>query len=200
MRTGNRSGMHSLAMTAMMAAVLAVVSPFALPIGPVPISLCTFVIYLSIYVLGWKRAAVATLVYVLLGAAGMPVFSNFGAGLGKLLGPTGGYIVGYVPLAVLAGILVEQSGQHRWLQILGMAAGTAGLYAMGTIWICIQADYTVQGALAVCVLPFLPGDLVKIGTAAAVGPVLCARLRQAGLYPGGFQAAVSEQKEENGTV
>ena len=92
-----------LAMTAVMAAVLSVVSPFSISIGPIPLSLCTLVIYMNAYILGWKRGTVATLVYVLLGAVGMPVFNGFSAGLGVVAGPTGGYIVGYVPWPSSAG-------------------------------------------------------------------------------------------------
>ena len=84
---------YPLVMTAVMAAVMAVVAPFSIQIGPIPLSLCTFVIYLNSYLLGWKRGTAATLVYILLGAVGMPVFSSFSSGLGAVLGPTGGYIV-----------------------------------------------------------------------------------------------------------
>ena len=79
-RTKNK--VYTLAMTAMMAAVIAAVSPFAIPIGPTPITLCTLALYFSPYILGWKRAALATLVYILLGMVGVPVFSGFKAGLG----------------------------------------------------------------------------------------------------------------------
>ena len=96
-----------LAMTAVMAAVLSVVSPFSISIGPIPLSLCTLIIYMNAYILGWKRGTVATLVYVLLGAVGMPVFNGFSAGLGVVAGPTGGYIVGYVPLALICGLAVS---------------------------------------------------------------------------------------------
>ena len=71
-----------LAMTAVMAAVMAVVAPFSISIGPIPLSLCTLVIYMNAYILGWKRGTVATLVYILLGAVGMPVFNSFSGGLG----------------------------------------------------------------------------------------------------------------------
>ena len=76
-RTKNK--VYTLAMTAMMAAVIAAVSPFAIPIGPTPITLCTLALYFSPYILGWKRAALATLVYILLGMVGIPVFSGFKA-------------------------------------------------------------------------------------------------------------------------
>ena len=179
------SKVYPLAMIAVMAAVMAVVSPFALPIGPVPISLATFVVYLTAYVLGWKRAAVATLVYILLGAVGMPVFSGFAGGLGKLLGPTGGYILGYLPLALISGLFIDRFPKNRWLQLLGMILATAVLYALGTAWFCFAMDAELAAALAACVIPFLPGDLGKMAVCMVFGPMIRGRLEQAGLCPRG---------------
>ena len=185
MESKTKNQVHWMAMTAVMAAVLAVIAPFALPIGPVPISLCTLVIYFAVYVLGWRRGTMAVVVYVLLGAVGLPVFSNFAGGLGKLAGPTGGYIIGYIPLALIAGWFVQRFPRSRAMQLLGMVLATAVLYALGTAWICVQAGYEVAAALGVCVFPFVPGDLVKIAAALAVGPVLQNRLAQAKLSPAG---------------
>ena len=178
-----KNKVYPLAMVAVMAAVMAVVSPFALPIGPVPISLATFVVYLTAYVLGWKRATVATLVYILLGAVGMPVFSGFAGGLGKLLGPTGGYIVGYLPLALISGLFVDKFPKSRIMQLVGMILATAVLYALGTAWFCVEAGKTLSVAMSACVIPFLPGDFAKMLVSMAVGPLIRSRLEQAGLYP-----------------
>lgn len=172
---------YSMAMVAVMAAVLAVVSPFALPIGPVPISLATLAVLLTVYVLGWKMGTLAVLVYILLGAAGMPVFSGFAGGLGKLMGPTGGYILGYLPLALVAGLFLERFPKSRLMQFAGMVLATAVLYTLGTAWFCFAMDSELAPALAACVIPFLPGDLIKILVSLAVGPLLRSRLDQAGL-------------------
>jgi len=185
MESKTRGQIYPLAMTAVMAAVMAVVSPFSVSVGPIPLSFCTLVIYLDAYILGWKRGTAAVLVYILLGLVGMPVFSGFGAGLGKVAGPTGGYIVGYLPLALLAGAAVEKSHKNRVLQIAGMVLGTAVLYALGTAWFCVQSGSGLGKAMGLCVLPFLPGDTLKIAAAAAVGPVLQARLERAGLIGAG---------------
>ena len=107
---------RDLTLTALAAAILCVVSPFTLSIGPIPLSLCTLFLYLIPYLVGWKRATVATLVYILLGTAGVPVFSNFGAGLAKVAGPTGGYIVGYLPLVLISGLFVHLFPAKRWGQ------------------------------------------------------------------------------------
>lgn len=176
-----KSGIYSMTVTAVMAAILAVISPFALFLGPVPVSLCTLGICLGVYVLGRRRGTAAVLVYILMGAAGMPVFGGFTGGAGRLLGPTGGYVLGYLALAAIAGAVIDRFPERRAAHILGMAAGTGALYLMGTVWYCLQAGQGLHAAVAVCVLPFLPGDCVKIAAAAAIGPALRERLGKAGL-------------------
>ena len=183
METKRAAAVYPLAMTAVLAALMAVAAPFSVAIGPVPLSFCTLVIYLAGYLLGGRRAALATLAYILLGAVGMPVFSGFSAGLGVLAGPTGGYVVGYLPLAALSGLAASRFPRSRALQLLGMAGGTAVLYALGTAWYCFQSGAALAPALAACVLPFLPGDLLKMLAATAVGPVLRERLARAGIDP-----------------
>ena len=150
-----------MAVTALMTAVTCILAPLSIPIGPVPISLTNFAIYLSLYLLDWKKGTVSYILYLLLGLVGLPVFSGFTGGIGKLAGPTGGYIIGFIPMAIIAGIVIDKFSQ-RWIQILGMIVGTAICYAFGTAWFCIQAGYTVSAALAVCVIPFIPADLIKM--------------------------------------
>ena len=174
-----------LAMTAVMAAVMAVVAPFSISIGPIPLSLCTLVIYMNAYILGWKRGTVATLVYILLGAVGMPVFNSFSGGLGVVAGPTGGYIVGYLPLALICGLAVAAAPKNRVVQFIGMILGTAVLYTLGTAWYCFQSGNPLGVAMGYCVIPFLPGDFIKMIVAAGVGPMIRTGLEKAGLYPQG---------------
>lgn len=185
MESKTKNQVHWMAMTAVMAAVLAVIAPFALPIGPVPISLCTLAIYFAVYVLGWRRGTMAVVVYVLLGAVGLPVFSNFAGGLGKLAGPHGGVYYRLYPSGTDCRVVRPALPPQPAMQLLGMVLATAVLYAFGTAWICVQAGYEVAAALGVCVFPFVPGDLVKIAAALAVGPVLQSRLAQAKLSPAG---------------
>lgn len=186
MESKTKSSIYPLAMTAVMAAVIAVAAPFSIPAwGEVSFTLCTFVLYLAPYVLGWKRAAAATLVYILLGMVGMPVFSNFKAGLGVLAGPTGGYILGYIPMVVLAGLALKAFPQKRWFQLGGMILATAVLYAFGTILFCAQTNSTLERALLVCVIPFIPFDFGKMFLATALGPILRERLIQANIHPEG---------------
>lgn len=174
---------YQLTMTAAVAAALCLLSPWAVPLGPVPVSLCTFLLYLSAWLLRPGQAAAAAGVYVLLGAAGLPVFSGFLGGLGRLAGPTGGYIAGYLPLAVLSTLFIRAFPSRRWLHLLGMALGTAVLYGMGTVWFCLQTRTSPAQALVLCALPFVPGDLVKMIAALFLGPVLKDRLERSGLLP-----------------
>ena len=166
---------YALTATALMTAVTCILAPLSVPIGPVPISLTNFVIFLSLYLLNWKKGTLSLLIYLLLGLAGLPVFSGFAGGIAKLAGPTGGYIIGFIPMAIVAGIIIDKFHQ-RWIQIVAMIIGTAICYAFGTVWFCFQSGYTVAAALAVCVIPFIPADLIKIVIVTIIGPMIRKRL------------------------
>lgn len=172
---------YRLTMTAAFAAGMAVLGPWSVPMGPVPLSLCTLMIYLSAWLLAPGRAVMAAAVYVLLGGAGLPVFAGFLGGMSRLAGPAGGYILGYLPLSGICALFVGRFARKRWLCLAGMALGTVVLYALGTFWFCVQTGTGIGGALAVCVLPFVPGDLIKIGAAMLLGPALRRRLERTGL-------------------
>lgn len=192
MSTSSAVNTRRLAVCAVMAAVICVLAPIAIPIGPVPITVGTLAIYLTAYLLGGIWGTTATLVYLLVGMAGAPVFSGYMGGPSRLAGPTGGYLVGYLPMALLAGLAVDwtlrrfgEDGKGAaialGLQFLGMALATAVLYAFGTVWYCVQAGVDLQKALAACVFPFIPFDLVKIIVALVVGRPVRRGLQRAGL-------------------
>ena len=177
-RVSRSSHTYAMVSTALMTAVTCILAPLSVPIGPVPISFTNLAIYISHYLLDWKRGTVSYFLYLLIGFAGLPVFSGFTGGVAKLAGPTGGYIVGFIPMAIIAGIVIDHFNQ-RWLQLLGMIVGTAICYALGTAWFCMQAGYTVSAALAVCVFPFIPADLVKMLIAMTIGPEIRQRMGSA---------------------
>lgn len=185
MKTEAGSNIYVLAMTAVMAALIAAVSPFSVSIGIIPLSFCTLLLYTAPYILGWRQGAAATLVYILLGAVGMPVFTNMEGGIGKVLGPTGGYIAGYIPLVILTGLGIRFFPKNRMFQFLGMIAATAVLYTLGTVWYCSQSGNDLAFAIRWCVCPFIPGDLIKMAVALTMGPVLRDRLVKAGIHPEG---------------
>lgn len=181
MQSEKKSRIHIMVRAAIVAAVTCVLAPVAVPIGPVPISLATLVLYLSVYLLDWKLASLSCLVYILLGTVGLPVFSGFTGGAAKLLGPTGGYIVGYIPMVIVSGLIIDRFPGRRWIHFLGLVLGTALLYAIGTAWFCYEAESALVPALGLCVFPFIPGDLIKIAAAMIFGPMIRSRLEKAKL-------------------
>lgn len=164
---------------AVFAALTAVLAPFSIPgPGAVPISLATFAVMLSGLILGPWAGALSQLIYVLLGAVGVPVFSGFSGGLGKLAGPTGGYIIGYLFLAFLCGLIYGRLGRKKQgaakyaVMVAAMLVGTAVLYLFGTLWFMHLMEADLATALSLCVIPFLPGDAIKIAVAALIVPRL----------------------------
>ncbi|MDR2357182.1 MAG: biotin transporter BioY [Oscillospiraceae bacterium] len=196
----NGISMHKtreMAYTALMAAAICALAPFQIPVGPVPVTLATFAVYVAAATLGAGRGAAAVALYIALGAIGLPVFSGFSGGLPKLFGPTGGYIAGYLPCAAVTGFFADWYSRRRaareggaagekrgaarsrrpWMYAAGMALGTVLCYTVGTAWFVYQRGVTWGAALAICALPFLPFDAVKIVAASAISPVIRARLK-----------------------
>ena len=171
----------TLVRIALMTAVLCVLGPLSIPIGPVPVSLGTFAVLLAVSILGMREGAVATLLYLLIGAIGIPVFSGFSGGFAKLAGPTGGYLVGYIPLALIGGWFIHRF-RSAALQYAGCVIGMAVCYLLGTSWLAHQAGMTFQAALAAGVLPFIVVDLIKIAAAIAAGRAVRARIPE--MLPG----------------
>ena len=174
-------------LTALTAAVFCVVSPITIPIGPIPLSLMTLVLYVSIYVTGRRITFIACVLYLLIGMAGLPVFSLYQGGIGKLAGPTGGYLIGYLPMILIGGAAIAMGEKSRKkisrvLQALGLIVATAVLYVLGTVWFVISSGTPVGAALMICVVPFLPGDLVKIVISVIVGPEFRKRIRRFASY------------------
>lgn len=185
-KTATQAGsarVRELTLIGLTAAVICIAGPLSvpLPVSPVPISLTNLAIYFAMYVLGTRRGCISYLVYLLIGFAGLPVFSGFTAGPGKLLGPTGGYLVGFIFMALITGYFLDRWHTNMGLCFAGMAAGTAVAYLFGTVWLACQAKMSFEGALAAGVLPFIPGDLAKIIIAMVGGPQIRKRLQKAGL-------------------
>ena len=177
---------YQLTLTAVMAAVICVLGPIsiAIPVSPVPISLASMAVYLAVTVLGMKLGTLSCLIYLLLGLVGIPVFAGGSAGAAKLFGPTGGYLIGYLFLALIAGAFVGRFAENKWKNIafaaLGMILGTIVLYALGTAWLAYSAGMDFQAALWAGVIPFIPGDLVKMVIAVLLGSAVRGRLLRAG--------------------
>ncbi|GHV61331.1 biotin biosynthesis protein BioY [Spirochaetia bacterium] len=172
----SRSRTFHWVLVGVLAAVLCILGPIAVPVGPVPISLATFGVILTAYVLGPKFGALSAAVYIMLGALGLPVFAGATGGIGKIIGPTGGYIIGYLALAFFTGLFVKKFPDKVPLHVAGALVGTVVLYALGTAWFIFVTRYTLTKALGVCVLPFLPGDAIKLAAAVIMGAILRKKL------------------------
>lgn len=172
-----------LALVGVMTAVTCIIAPFSIPLpfSPVPISLTNLVIYISIFILGTKLSTISFLIYLLLGTVGLPVFSSFSGGLGKLVGPTGGYLIGFIFLALIAGAFVEHFPGRTIYAVAGMVLGTCVCYLFGTVWLAMQMHLTFPEALASGVLPYLPGDCIKIIIAMLLGPKLKNAIQRIGV-------------------
>lgn len=175
---------RQLILIAVMSAIVCALGPLSIPIGAVPITLANLAIFMAASLLGpWKGSLVA-IVYLLIGLTGLPVFSSFSGGIGKLLGPTGGYLIGYIPMAFFTGLFAAKWPDNRWLQLCGMVIGTLCLYTFGTLWLSVSAGLDFAAALGAGVLPFIPMDLGKIVFVAVFGVKIRQALERAGLLPG----------------
>ena len=172
---------YQLTFMAMMAAVTCILGPLSVPIGQIPISLTNLVIYFTVFVLGIWAGTGSYGIYLLLGAVGLPVFSGFAGGLGKLLGPTGGYLIGFIFMALIGGAVIELSHRNIFLTMLGWVVGTAVAYAFGTVWFVYLMKCSVTYALTVCVYPFIGFDIVKIVIATLLGKTVRYAITKAGL-------------------
>lgn len=163
-----------MVLIALMTAVTCVLGPLSIPLpfSPVPISLTNFAIFLAIFVLGMKNGTISFIIYLLLGAVGVPVFSSFRGGLQVLAGPTGGYLIGFIFLALIMGFALDHFDRKLVPTIIGMIIGMVVCYAFGTVWLAKLLNLSFKEGLMMGVIPYLPGDAAKIIIAAIVGPKL----------------------------
>lgn len=161
-------------------ALLCILGPLTLPVGPVPLSLTTALLMGTALLLGARHASICCFLYLLLGLLGLPVFSGFTGGPGTLWSPTGGFLLGYLPLTAWCGFFCGRTSDRR-LQAAACICGTILLYALGTSWYAHLTGATFASALTVCVLPFLLGDALKIAAVLTVVPALKSRLKKTGL-------------------
>lgn len=178
-----RSGAFNLTVIALMAAVICILGPLSipLPVSPVPISFTNLAIYFAVILLGWKRGTVSYIIYLLIGLVGLPVFSGFTGGPGKLVGPTGGYLVGFILMAVIAGWFIEKYEGKIVMYFVGMVLGTLATYALGTLWLAYVAGMSLKAALIAGVLFYIPGDVAKMIIAALIGGTIRKRLKRGNL-------------------
>ncbi len=170
---GKRRGVSAakeIAYIAVSVALIAVCAWISVPVLQVPYTFQTFAVPLVGGLLGWKRGGIAVAVYILMGLAGIPVFSGFNAGPAALFGVTGGYIIGFLFAVVISGLFKLIPLKNKWgrcalfygANVLGMAV----CYIFGTAWFAAMYHCSAAYALAVCVVPYLIADAVKLAAAA----------------------------------
>ena len=166
------SQLRMMVFASLLAALMAAGAYLSIPIGPVPIVLQNMFVLLAGLLLGsrWGLAGVA--VYLLTGACGLPVFAGGLGGIGRIVGPTGGYLIGYLPAVFITGYISEKAGKRTGYDILAMICGTIVLYACGVTWLKILTGMTWSKTLAAGMYPFLPGDAFKIAAAALIAKAL----------------------------
>ena len=168
---------QKMAIIALMTAVLCILAPISIPvfISPVPISLGVLAVYLTAYVLSPLDATISVIIFILLGTFGLPVFSGYSGGLSKLVGPTGGYIIGFLFTVYISSLFIHMKKGIIY-DVIGMITGLALCYILGTIWFSYQQGKGFIASLLLCVVPFLIGDAIKIIVAVILGTQINKRL------------------------
>lgn len=158
--------------TSLFVALIAIGAFIAIPIGPVPIVLQNMFVLLAAIILGpvWGVACVA--IYLLIGLAGLPVFAGGTSGIGKLFGPTGGYLLGYLPAVFVTAWISKGLGKKMPADIIAMLMGSLIVYGAGVPWLKVATAMTFEKAVAVGMVPFLIGDALKIIAAAFIAKSL----------------------------
>lgn len=172
----NRQNILDMVLIAMFAVIIAVCSWLSIP-GEVPVTLQTFGVFCAVGLLGGKRGTLSVVIYILLGLVGVPVFAGFKGGVGSLIGPTGGYIIGFVFTALVYWLVTKLLGTKIWAVVLGMVLGLVVCYAFGTAWFVFVYSHknsaiSVMQALSMCVIPFIIPDIVKIAVATILVKVM----------------------------
>lgn len=147
---------------ALFAALCAVCAQVVIPVQPVPITLGTFAVLLAGGFLGARYGLISLCIYILLGIVGVPVFSMMKGGLAVLGGPTGGFIIGYLPMVFLTGFIVEKMGATFKNALIATLCGTLACYIFGIGWFIVLTGKAIGAAFMLCMYPFIPGDFAKI--------------------------------------
>ena len=153
---------------ALFSAIICITAIITIPIGAVPITLSLFGVFTAAALQKPKCAIVSVLVYIIIGAIGLPVFSGFGSGIGYLMGPTGGFIFAYPIAAVIISLANFLFKKYYVALPISMAISLAICYLFGTVWYAVVTEVEFTAAVLVCVLPFIVFDIIKIAVCLSV--------------------------------
>jgi biotin transport system substrate-specific component len=168
---GDTSAVRTVAMVAAGVAFLALLAQVRVQIGPVPFTGQTLGVLVLGAAYGARLGALTTGAYALLGVAGLPLFAGGGSGASYLLGPTGGYLIGFVAAAALLGVLAERGWDRSYpLTALAMLLATGVIYLFGVAWLAVALGGNLNAALTAGLAPFVVGDLMKLGVAVMLLP------------------------------
>ncbi len=174
------NSLRMMVFASLFAALIAAGAFIAIPIGPVPIVLQNLFVLLAGLLLPGRWAVASIGVYLLAGALGLPVFAGGTGGIGRIFGPTGGYLLGYIPAVWLVSTLSRRFGQKMAGDVAATVVGSLVVYAMGVTGLAVVTGMPAAKALAVGMYPFLIGDALKIAAAATLAKTLRPILAQAG--------------------
>jgi biotin transport system substrate-specific component len=152
----------------LLAALTAVGAYLYIPIGPVPIVLQNMFILLSGLLLGSRWGLASVGIYILAGACGLPVFAGGLGGISRIAGPTGGYLLGYLPAVYVIGLITEKIKENIIFDVIAMVCGCIIIYACGVTWLKVLTGMTWSKTLVVGMYPFVVGDVLKIAAAALI--------------------------------
>ena len=169
----SKSKAYPIVLVGVFVAIISICAWISIPMVPIPITLQILGVFITASILGAKLGTVSIIIYILLGAVGLPVFSNFIGGFGILLSPTGGFIIGFIFTALTIGIITSFKNSIL-INTLAMLLGLLLCYLFGTLWYCIYANVDFITAVLVCVVPFLIGDAIKI----IVASILVTKLKK----------------------
>lgn len=178
-----KNNTYQYIITAFGAAIIAVLAQITIPLPPIPITGQTLAIGLVVTILGVKLGSISVLLYIILGAIGLPVFSGFSGGLGIIVGPRGGYIIGFLPSAIIMGMYLKMYGVTYVQAIFANIIGMVITLSFGTVWLKFMADITWTAAFMGGAAPFIVVGIIKAFAAAWLGVIVRQRLQSARLLP-----------------
>lgn len=150
----------SITKIAILTALFAIIAPIVIPFGLVPISLSTLILCVMSAILKPKEIIISMVLYIIIGLIGIPVFASFQGGFGVLVGPTGGYLIGYI-FAGFVMSLLNNIVKKKWIYIISFLIGTIILYVFGTVHFMFVMDMTFKESIVITVYQFVVGDLIE---------------------------------------